>query len=167
MKKATTYLLSVILFSTLLFAACAPIETADDDSKDEIESVLSRDITSSIIEAGVFPEMVERGVEDLEQYYFGIATEGVADASYYISPAGAYSDEITVIRTEADSRHLAGIRAFFEEWVDTKADMWRSYNPEQAQKLDNSIIIEKDYYIALFICEDPAVAAEIFNNSIA
>ncbi|MCL1789481.1 MAG: DUF4358 domain-containing protein [Oscillospiraceae bacterium] len=166
MKKETTFLLSVILFSTLFFSSCEQINSGGN----EIDTIPPAEITDAIIKSGIesgnFPEMAERGFNELEKYYFGIDLSGIIDASYWIAPAGAYSDEITVIMVDSDIRDLDGLKVFFEEWVEDKADMWRNYNPEQAQKLDNAAIEIKGNYIAIFVCENTVNAVEIFNSFI-
>ncbi|MCL2071014.1 MAG: DUF4358 domain-containing protein [Oscillospiraceae bacterium] len=158
-----------MLFAALVFMnACGSAKNPSSDEAGEVvaNSVTPAEITSAIIEAGEFPEMAERGLDDLAEYYFGIDLEGISEASYWIAPAGAYSDEITVI--EADGVAIGRLAAFFEDWVKDRADMWRAYNPGQARKLDESVILAGKNgdidYIAVFICDNPTEATAVFDG---
>lgn len=170
MRKMTVLLLTVML---LLFTSCDNL-TETENEVTENAKPSPAEITGEIIgnggesdsPTGVFPEMKERGLDDLAEYYFGIDLTGIEDASYWISPAGAYPDEVTVIKAEHENADsvLKGLREFFEEWVESRAEMWGAYNPAQARKLDYALIETNGDYIAVFICNEPNLAAESFHR---
>jgi len=161
MNKFTTIILTVLLFSAFLMV----LSGCNDDSP-AVKNTPPVEITVPIIESGIeFPEMVEKNLGDLDNRYFSIKTDGIEEASFWINPAGANPDEITVIK--CDSADTANnLKAFFEDYVQGKISEWKDYQPGEMHKFDNVVITVRGNYIALFICADTAKALEVFNEMI-
>jgi len=170
MNNKKSIILSVILVLVLsLSSACHIFSETTLVPVDGLPLTLSQ-ITSEIIESGEFPEMTERGLDELEKYYFGIDLFGIAEVSYRVCVSEDYPDEITIIKVDLDldpqtrTQVIFNLRTFFEEWVDNKTEMWQNYSPSQMYKLENFVIDTRDGYMALFICDDSAKALEVFNR---
>ena len=171
MKRTATILLAVILILTL--TACNPGnktsdtgETPAEANPQEIDIDVSA-LTEAVIEDGDFPEMVERDTERLTERYFNIETDGIVEASVRFNPAGAYPDEIAVIKTESPAK-ANEIKTFFEEYLygnDGRINFWETYEPGQMYKLDEAVINVKNEYAVLFICDNSEKANQIFEDN--
>jgi len=142
----------LLILPVFIFTACKP-------EKD----VPVTDITSAVIAAGEFPEMVSKTAADLEYEYDGFDTANAAEASFYVNPAGAYADNVTVVKmnTSADADKA---RAYFEKYMAGELKAWEDYQPKEAFKLKGAVITQKGAYVGMFICADADAAKRIFDD---
>ncbi len=105
-------------------------------------------------------ELVELDAAMLETTYPELNTEDVVKSKVYTSLA-ATTEEIAVFEAK-DTAALSRIEAAMNARVTAQKELYESYAPEEAARVQKAVIVKKGNYLLFCVAGDPAqVQAEI------
>jgi hypothetical protein len=160
MKK----IISILILSVTVALTATGCES---DNGEKIEPSASLpEVTAAIIDelGDTVPDMtMKKELEELEVRYYGIDMEIVEDSCFWVSPSGAYPDEIAVVKCVSE-KAASELVDFFVKYADESKKTWEDYQPGEIHKFDNTIVESRGQYAALFICTDTDKALSIYND---
>lgn len=129
---------------------------ADPDPSDIVKAVVAEiSITSGI----------EKGKDDLPDYYSDIDVSKVESAAFSICASGAYPDEIAVIKC-TDSSAAAEAKAALEKRLESQTELYSTYTPDEMYKLDTAKIYVTGNYAVFLALSDNDRAKEIVDGKL-
>ncbi len=153
-KKNILYFL-IVVFSLILLVGCS-----SNSGKKNL------DITNTVnkIKTEInFPEMVEISKNDVSNYYdFNISD--VEDIYLSINASGGFPDEIAIVKVYS-SNSIKYIKESLEKRKQQLIKTFENYQPNEMYKLNQSVIVSKDNYIAFIVSSNSNQAKNIFLNS--
>lgn len=104
-------------------------------------------------------EMIELTGEKI-QNIMGISEDKYTECKIYISSSGATPEEIACFESK-DENSAKEIKDLLEKRVENQKNTFTDYKPEQAPKLENPVIKQKDNCVYMCISGDNTKAEEI------
>lgn len=154
-KRLNVMLIAAAAAVTVLFtAACG-----SGGSKVTVDvDKLADDLNSSVITSDT---LTETNSEMLSGIYF-FEDGQVVNSKVYMS-GNATADEICVVECK-DEDTASDVKELLQNRVDTQAELFASYNPDEAAKLNDAIVESSGKYAILIVCDDYDKAREILKD---
>lgn len=169
MKK---YIFVSVLAAAMLTACgngqeSVPVDATVSNTEVVTESEAKAEITAAAITSAVtaeieIPSAVEKSIDNIGAFY-NTDTSKIADMSVLICGSGAYPDELAAFKFTDSESAKAGAEAVRER-LESQTALYKDYTPDEAYKLEDAVIIEKDNWVVLAICSDNARAKEIISG---
>ncbi len=158
MKKYKRMLLAAAAVITALgLSACGGGKSKENVSVDVAK--LADELNSSVITSDTLNETQS---EMLSSIYF-FEDGQVTDSKVYMS-GNATADEIVVVQCkDEDSAKKAG--ELLQTRVKNQKDLFSTYNPDEAAKLDKAIVKTAGAYAVMVVCDDYDKAESILKES--
>ena len=151
MKKIAIILAAVIILSTVL-CACGGGKKLSSVYDDITKQVELKDM------------LVLTTTDQLDKYY-GIAAEDVEDFAGCINSTGVDQEEIIMIKATDDA--AAGrIKDALQVRYDNKLAQNISYNPEQAEIIQNCSVEQDGLYVSMIVSSNADQIKEIYKAAI-
>ncbi len=115
------------------------------------------DVARKVIESGEFPEMASIDREDLKSYMDADIPEGT-DFALYLCASGGFSDEVFIVSLEGVDG--AAIDEAAQKRIGQRYTDFEDYAPDEAEKLNNTLVMEYNGYYMYFVAEDTDSAAQ-------
>ncbi|MBQ4153479.1 MAG: DUF4358 domain-containing protein [Oscillospiraceae bacterium] len=152
MKKSLSLILAAVM-ALLLLASCGATTLKVDVN--EAAEVLKNDLSY----AGSMEELTENM---LESTYEGIDVETIASFKAYIS-ADATAEEIAVFELK-DEGAAKAMKAAMDERIISQKEIYSSYSPEGAARLDKGVVKQAGKYVILCVSDDTDKIATVVNG---
>lgn len=153
-------LVCIILALMILLCACG--SEASDKAVDL--SALTEDMRA----ATALPAMlsIRSGDERAERGFAAISDLDYdkVDAYSLLYAADGTAYELAVIRLK-DEGDSAAMEASLRAHIDSRAETYRTYNPEQVPRAESAVIASHGRYVALIMCDDPAAVKAVFDRA--
>ncbi len=144
-------IISVILLSVLLLAACAPAVIEVD------VTAAAATLRGGVTFEDVMSEMDTAGICRI----LGLTDEEVASAAGYVS-TGATAEEFFVI--EIKDGKTDAVQQAIDAHMDYMIDGYSDYGPQEVPKLKNAVRDVIGNYVFLCVCNDPSQAKAIIEQ---
>ncbi len=159
MKKILCILL--IISTVFAFSACGGSKKAPEDyAMSKSLSELRTEISSK---ADLSEFFVLSGESLLD--YTGITAESCAETLVLIPESSISADMIFIIKA-ADSDALENVKALLESYRDGRAAEFKSYAPEEHQRLSDTKVNVKGLYLWMVVSENSAEIEKLIGESI-
>lgn len=149
-------LMAVVVLSALALSACSG---GGGSSKSIDVKKLADDLNSSVITSD---QLTETKSEMLGSIYF--FEDGQVEESKVYMSANATADEIAVVRCK-DEDAAKGAAQLFQTRVKNQKELFSSYNPDEAAKLDQAIVKTSGTCTVLCVCDDYEKAGSILKDA--
>lgn len=110
-----------------------------------------------------FPEMVEISRNDISNYY-DLNMSDIENIHLSINASGGFPDEIAIVKVDS-SNNVKSIKESFEKRKQQLIKTFENYQPNEMYKLNQSVIVSKDNYVAFIVSSNSNQAKKIFLNS--
>lgn len=148
-KKILLSLITIILIGVM--CGCGKVEI-------DINSM-----ASTIKEQVKFEDDMQKVSSDIVSTAYELDSEGVKIISYLGS--GATAEEITVFECK-DSNKCNEVYKIVKKHIEQQKKDFKSYNPKELDKLNNSVIVIDDRYIILCVTNDFENAQNVINDNL-
>lgn len=140
----------------------APKPEEKPTPKPEEKSVATKDIADKIVKDLEFPATLEMDEERAKEFY-ALDTTLVSEFAIYQAMMNVKSDEVSVFKVK-DKKNIEKVKEGILKRQEQLTNVWKQYLPDQYEKVQNYIILEKDNYIMYCISDNQEKAEEIFNS---
>ncbi len=146
---------AVVVMSALALTACG-----GGNSSKEIDVAKTADeLNSSVITTD---ELSETSTEMLSSIYF--FKDGQVEESKVYMSGNATADEIVVVKC-ADEDSAKAVAQLLQDRVKKQAELFSTYNADEAAKLDKAIVKSSGKYAVLCVCDDYDKAESILKEA--
>lgn len=130
--------------------------------KPEEKSVATKDIADKIVKDLEFPATLEMAKEQATEFY-ALDTNLLSEYTIYQAMMNIRSDEVSIFKVK-DKKDIEKIKESILKRQEQLTNIWKQYLPDQYEKVQNYIILEKGSYIMYCVSDNQEKAEEIFNN---
>ena len=162
MKRKTPILLLTLLFS-LVLAACGGQEAASPAPADVTAAELARTVAESQEDLAGLPALEGEDLTDHLSAFCGL-TDWEDGAVY--AAGGMDAREITVVLLSDEGAAETAADTLENYRLERQGDFF-GYAPEEADRLDRAVVLQRGQYAALLVCDDPEAARESFDACLA
>ncbi|MCK4260775.1 MAG: DUF4358 domain-containing protein [Halanaerobiales bacterium] len=128
-----------------------PVKDILENIKEEVQIPMSGEIDLKTDENAA--EMYNINLEDIE--------EGMV----YRAMINIRADEIIILKAK-DKSKVAGLEEALKEVYNARHNLWKTYLPQEFEKVENHILKTQGKYLILIISEDSEKVEEVFDNTI-
>ena len=162
--------IAAALASALLLTACSAGGGSDADTGTSANTAAANVAPTEIVNA-VLAEVpitsgLEKGREDISDFYSDIDVSQIESASFAICASGAYPDEIAVMKC-TDSSAAASVKAVFEKRLASQSELYSTYTPDEMYKLDTAEVYTRGNYAVFLAVSDNDRAKEIVDSKLS
>ena len=162
MKKIIKKSLCSILALAMMLACVACGESKTDTKDKQVDVAgLAAELKSGI----TYADTLEERDKDFAVNIFELGDNAaliVNQVTYFNT--GASAEAVSVVECK-DGTDAAKVKTAFEAYAKKQADVYRSYNPEEADKLDKAVVkIVGGKYVAFCVSGDSNKASEIMEK---
>ena len=155
---------------TLIAAALAPVILLAGCSSGNGRNTAVADIEPTEIVNAVLTEVsinssIEKGKNDIPDFYSELDTSQVESASFAICASGAYPDEIAVMKC-TDISAAADVKTAFEKRLASQTELFSTYTPDEMYKLETAKIYTVENYAIFLALSDNSRAKEIVDGKL-
>lgn len=140
----------------------APKPETKPEIKPEEKAVATKDIADKLKEGLDLPSTMALDEERAKEAY-GLDTNLLSEYTIYVAMMNVKSDEIAIFKVK-DSKDIAKVKESIAKRQEQLTKTWQQYLPDQYEKVQNHIIIEKGNYVMYCISDNQEKAEEIFNS---
>ena len=162
MKRKTPILLLTMLFS-LVLAACGGQEAATPAPADVTAAELARTVVESQDDLSGLPTLEGQDLTDHLSAFCGLETW--EDGAVYAA-GGMDAREVTVVLLSDEEVAETAADILENYRLERQGDFF-GYAPEEADRLDRAVVLQRGQYAALLVCDDPESARETFDACLA
>ena len=162
MKRKTPILLLTLLFS-LVLAACGGQEAVTPSPADVTAAELARTVAESQEDLAGLPALEGEDLTDHLSAFCGL-TDWEDGAVY--AAGGMDAREITVVLLSDEASAETAADTLENYRLERQGDFF-GYAPEEADRLDRAVVLQRGQYAALLVCDDPEAARESFDACLA
>lgn len=150
----------IALTAAAVFAALALTGCGGGGSSKEIDvAKTADDLNSSVITTD---QLSETKSEMLGSIYF--FEDGQVESSKVYMSGNATADEIVVVQCK-DEDAAKAVTELLKTRVKNQTELFSSYNPDEAAKLEKAIIKTNGKYVVLCVCDDYDKAESILKDA--
>lgn len=150
----------LIVAAAAIVAALALTGCGGGGSSKEIDvSKTADDLNSSVITTD---QLTETSSEMLGTIYF--FEDGQVEKSKVYMSGNATADEILVAQCK-DEDAAKAVKERLETRVENQKELFSTYNPDEAAKLDKAIVKSNGKYVVLCVCDDYDKAESILKDA--
>ena len=159
MKKIIKKSLCSILALAMMLACVACGESKTDTKDKQVDVAgLAAELKSGI----TYADTLEERDKDFAVNIFELGDNAALIVTYFNT--GASAEAVSVVECK-DGTDAAKVKTAFEAYAKKQADVYRSYNPEEADKLDKAVVkIVGGKYVAFCVSGDSNKASEIMEK---
>lgn len=139
----------------------AETEAEVTETSAEEAAVPCADITAAILNSVEMSSMAEVGADRIGMY-LDLTIPEDCDFSMYICGSGGFADEVFVINTADIS--VDDVKAAAEKRIASREKDFEGYNPDEYDKLENYVSVEKNGYYMYAVTADNSVCESIFDE---
>ena len=154
---------SKFLFCLLALALTALLTAGCSSKKTSGIQVDAADLARQLSEKTVTSETLAALSESLIPSIYLLKEDTIEQAAAFAS-SGATSCETAVFRFK-DASSAEAAKTTLQNHVKTQTDLFASYAPKEAEKLNKAIIKVSGVYAVLCVCDDPDQAETILKNA--
>ncbi len=166
-------IISALLIPAILLTGCSKTEQGGntDTKQDQTAGNLAVSVSASEVVQAVLAEVsinssVEKGKDDIENYYSSLDTATVEDAAFALCGSGALPDEIAVIKCKtADDAKNA--ETALKSKLEKQKDLFSTYTPDEMYKLEGAVIFTKGNYAVFIALADNDKAKSIVEGKLS
>lgn len=153
-------LLSAVLVPVMLFTACSG-EVGDNAAADADPA----DVLSAVLAEVPVSSSVEKGTDDVKDYYVDLDTSELDSASFALCGSGALPDEAAVFKFKsADAAKSA--ETALQSKLASRKEAFATYTPDEMYKLDTAKIYSVGNYALYLAVSDNDKAKEIADGKL-
>lgn len=155
-----------ILFLTLCclaLAACGGREAATPSPADVTAAELARAVVESQDDLTELPALEGQDLTDHLSAFCGLETW--EDGAVYAA-GGMDAREVTVVLLSDEASAETAADTLENYRLERQGDFF-GYAPEEADRLDRAVVLQRGSYAALLVCDDPESAKETFDACLA
>lgn len=147
--KKFIYILGIALL--VILATIFYMNTNKIDEEKEITIDINK-LAEDIRNQDMFDDTLEKIEKDVAITNYSFENETIQDIVSYVS-TGATAEEILVLESK-DKSNIESIKEKINERINERKEAFASYLPDEVYKLENPVLITKDKYIILCICNN-------------
>lgn len=155
MKK----LLSAVLTPIMLFTACS------SDGGNTAADVDPADVISAVLAEVPISSSVEKGTNDVSDYYVDLDTSELESAYFSLCGSGALPDEAAVFKFKS-SNAASSAEAALQSKLESRKEVFATYTPDEMYKLDTAKIYSVGNYAVYLALSDNDKAKEIVDEKL-
>lgn len=165
-------IISALLIPAILLTGCSKTEQGgsgtEQSSKkeDNAVSVSASEVVQAVLAEIPINSSVEKGKDDLENYYSGLDVSTVEDAAFALCGSGALPDEITVIRCKS-ADGAAGAETALKSKLEKQKELFSTYTPDEMYKLNEAVIFTKGNYAVYIALSDNSKAKSVVEKKLS
>lgn len=110
------------------------------------------ELAQRIVKSSSFEDSLEKVDNELIMNTYGFLPDSIEEIISY-QGSGASSEEVLILKVK-DVNNVNNEKEIIETRLNEKKDAYASYMPEEVNKIENRILIEKGNYLILCICND-------------
>lgn len=152
-------LIAFAIVPVMLLTACGSDGGTDAPAAD----VPPTEIVNAVIAEVSVASAVEKGKEDIPDFYSDIDLSQIESASFVICASGAYPDEIAVMKC-ADSAAASAVKSAFEKRLESQSELYSTYTPDEMYKLETAKVYTVGNYAVFLALSDNDRAKEIVDE---
>ncbi len=166
-------IISVLLIPAMLLTGCSKTEQGGntDTKQEQTEGNPEVSVSASEVVKAVLAEIsinssVEKGKDDIENYYSSLDVAAVEDAAFALCGTGALPDEIAVIKCKtADDAKNA--ETALKSKLEKQKELFSTYTPDEMYKLEGAVIFTKGNYAVFIALSDNDKAKSIVEGKLS
>lgn len=164
--------ISTLLVPVILFTGCSSTQqegnTTDQGTKqgENTVNVACSEVVQAVLTDVPINSSVEKGKDDLENYYSGLDVSTVEDAAFALCGSGALPDEITVIKCNS-SQAAENAKTVLNSHLEKKKEQFATYTPDEMYKLNEASIFTKGNYAVYIALSDNDKAKSIVEGKLS
>ena len=167
-------IISALLIPAILLTGCSQTEQGGntDTKQEQTEgstpevNVSASEVVQAVLAEVTINSSVEKGKNDIENYYSSLDTAAVEDAAFAMCGSGALPDEIAVIKCKtADDAKNA--ETALEARLDKQKELFSTYTPDEMYKLEGAVIFTKGNYAVFIALSDNEKAKSIVESKLS
>ncbi len=154
MKKLK--LITSALLMTFALTACG------GGSSKEVNVDVNK-LAQTLSEETVTGETLTQANADMIPQIYALTADDIASAAAYTNSGSTAYDIAVVECKEADQ--AAEIEKQFNTYVQTRTDLFASYNQDEVKKLDDAVVKTAGKYVVLCVSDDSSKAKDVLKES--
>lgn len=164
-------IVSALLIPVILLTGCSKTEqgsSTEQETKQEenIVNASCSQVVQAVLAEVPINSSVEKGKDDLENYYSGLDVSTVEDAAFALCGSGALPDEIAVIRCKsADGAKSA--ETALKAKLEKQKELFSTYTPDEMYKLNEAVIFTKGSYAVFIALSDNNKAKTVVEGKLS
>ena len=166
-------IISALLVPAILLTGCNKTEQGGntDTKQDEtvgnpVVSVSASEVVQAVLAEISINSSVEKGKDDIENYYSSLDTATVEDAAFALCGSGALPDEIAVIRCKSTDDAKSAETALKSK-LEKQKELFSTYTPDEMYKLDGAVIFTKGNYAVYIALSNNEKARSIVEDKLS
>lgn len=157
-------LIAAVLMPVILLAGCNSDKQTDENTS--AANVPPTEIVNAVLAEIPITSGLEKGKEDIPDFYSDIDVSQVESASFAICASGAYPDEIAVMKC-TDSSAAAAVKSALEKRLEGQSELYSTYTPDEMYKLETAKVYTAGNYAIFLAVSDNDKAKEIVDGKLA
>lgn len=165
-------IISALLVPVILLTGCSKTEqggSSTEQGTKQNENTVNApcsEVVQAVLAEVPVNSSVEKGKDDLENYYSGLEVSTVEDAAFALCGSGALPDEIAVIRCKsADDAKKA--ETALKAKLEKQKELFSTYTPDEMYKLNESVIFTKGSYAVFIALSDNNKAKSLVEGKLS
>lgn len=155
----------------LLAAAIAPLIaatglTACSGGESKIADIAPSEVLKAVLEEVTIDSCVEKGKDNIGDYYSSLDTAAVEDAAVASSGNAANPDEVAIIKCKSES-DAAAAKEVLQSKLDNQKSLYETYSPGEMYKLEDAEIFTKGNYAVYIALSDNGKAKKIVEDKLS
>ncbi|MDE6725497.1 MAG: DUF4358 domain-containing protein [Ruminiclostridium sp.] len=166
-------IISALLIPAMLLTGCSKTEQGGntDTRQEQTEGNPAVSVSASEVVKAVLAEIsinssVEKGKDDIENYYSSLDTATVEDAAFALCGSGALPDEIAVIKCKS-AEDAKNAETALKSKLEKQKELFSTYTPDEMYKLEGAVIFTKGNYAVFIALSDNDKAKSIVEGKLS
>ncbi|MDE6579615.1 MAG: DUF4358 domain-containing protein [Ruminiclostridium sp.] len=166
-------IISALLIPAMLLTGCSKTEQGGntDTRQEQTEDNPAVSVSASEVVKAVLAEIsinssVEKGKDDIENYYSSLDTATVEDAAFALCGSGALPDEIAVIKCKS-AEDAKNAETALKSKLEKQKELFSTYTPDEMYKLEGAVIFTKGNYAVFIALSDNDKAKSIVEGKLS
>lgn len=155
-------LISAVLVPVMLFTACSG---EGGNGGESTADVTPSEVLSAVLAEVPVSSSVEKGTDDVSDYYGGMDISELDSAAFALCGSGALPDEAAIFKFNSSDAADAAQSAL-ESKLESRRESFATYTPDEMYKLDNAKIYSTGNYAVYLALSDNEKAKEIVDQKL-
>ena len=156
-------LIAAILMPVILLTGCT--SDTDTDKNTPAANAAPTEIVNAVLAEIPITSGLEKGKEDIPDFYSDIDLSQIESASFAICASGAYPDEIAVMKC-TDTSAASTVKSAFEKRLESQTELYSTYTPDEVYKLETAKVYTTGNYAIFLAVSDNDKAKEIVDEKL-
>lgn len=151
-----------LILIVMAIAAMSILTACTDKSPKEVTANVD-DLAKQLNDETVAPDQLAQVSPDIIESTYFVDMEQIEESSTYMG-LGATGCEISVIKCK-DAAYTAEAADLLKSRAKNQAELYATYNAEEAKKLENAIVKTSGNYVVLCVVDDTKKAETILKDA--